>query len=113
MWCFKVILSEADYTENRHDYIRSLCNDVIPFIHRHHRSGCYWLWMDLASAYYTNNTLTFPQQLGFIPKLHPQRCKPTMHCLGPTSRRFLAYAQKGFLIGEWEATSLKWRIKKA
>jgi len=57
--------------------------------------------MDLASAHYTNNTLTFLQQQGFMPKLHAQRCKPTMHCLDPAGRTFLAYARKG---------SLGWRM---
>ena len=85
-----------DYAVNRHNYIRFLRIAVIPFIRWHHGSGFYWLWMDLASAYYTNNTLTFLQQQGIIPKLYPQECKP-MHCLASAGRRFLAYTQKGFL----------------
>lgn len=68
---FKVVLSEADYTVNRHNYIRFLRIAVIPFIPQHHGSGCYWLWIDPVSTYYTNNTLTFLQQQGVIPKIHP------------------------------------------
>ena len=84
-------------TINHHNYIRFLRIALIPFIHSHHGSGCYWLWMDLASAHYTNNTLTYLQQQGFILKLYPQGCKPTMRCLASASSTFLAYAQKGFL----------------
>ncbi len=97
MWRFKVVLSEVGNTVNHYNYIRFLRIDVIPFIHWHHGSRCYWLWMDLASAHYTTNTLTFLQQQGFIPKLSPQGCRTTMHCLAPAGRRFLAYAKKGFL----------------
>ena len=93
--CFRVVFSEAGYTVNRHKYIRFLCIAIIPFIRQHHGSGFYWLWMDLASAHYTNNMLTFLQQQGFIPKLHPQGCKPTMRCLTPAGRRSLACIQKG------------------
>ena len=69
--CFKVVFSEASYAVNRHKYIRFLRIAIIPFIRQHHGSGCYWLWMDLASAHYTNNTLSFLQQQGLIPKLSP------------------------------------------
>ena len=37
---------------------------ITPFIHQHHGNGCYWLWMDLESAHYTNDTLTFLWQQG-------------------------------------------------
>ena len=70
--------------------------------------------MDLASAHYTNNMLTFLQQQGFIPKLYPQGCKPTIRCL-LLAGRILAHA-KAFYNGGWEVTSipgLKRRIKKA
>ena len=93
--CFKVIFLEAGYAVNRHKYIIFLRIAIIPFIRQHHGSGCHWLWMDLASAHYANNMLTFLQQQGFIPKLHPQGCKPTMRCLALASR-ILAHAQKGF-----------------
>ena len=97
MWRFRVVLSEVGNAVNHHNYITVLRIAVIPFIRRHQGSGCYLLWMDLESARYTNNTLTFLQQQGFIPKLYPQGCKPTMCCLAPAGRRFLAYAQKGYL----------------
>ena len=96
MCCFKVVFLEAGYAVNRHHYIRFLRITIIPFICQYHCSGCYWLWMDLASAHYTNNTLTFLQQQGFFPKLYPQGCKPTMRCLAPAGRD-LAHAQKSFL----------------
>ena len=91
--CFKVVFLEA---VNCYKYIRFLGIAIIPFIHQYYGSGCYWLWMNLASAHYTNNTLTFFQQQGFIPKLHPQGCKPTMCCLAPAGR-ILAHALKAFL----------------
>ncbi len=84
-------------TVNHHNYIRFLRIALIPFIRSHHGSGSYWVWMDLASAHYTNNTLAYLQQRGFIPKLYPQGCKPTMRCLAPAGKRFLASAQKDFL----------------
>ena len=96
MCCFKVVFLEAGNAVNRHHYIRFLRITIIPFICQYHCSGCYWLWMDLASTHYTNNTLTFLQQQGFFPKLHPQRCKPTMRCFAPAGTN-LARAQKGFL----------------
>ena len=71
MWGFKAVLSEVGYAVYCHNYIRFLRITVIPFIRQHHGSGCYWLWIDLVSSHYTNNTLTFLQQQGFIPKLHP------------------------------------------
>ncbi len=110
MWHFIVILLEVDYTVNRHNYIRFLRIAVIPFIRRHHGSGCYWLWMDLASAHYTNNTLTFLQQQGFIPK----NANPCVALLRPVED-FWPTFKKAFYDG-WEATSipaLKRRIKKA
>ncbi len=73
MRCFKVVLSEVDYAVNDH-YIRFLCIADIPFVRRHYGSGCYWLWMDLANAYYTNNMLTILQQQGFIPKDANPQC---------------------------------------
>ena len=96
MWRFRVVLSEVGNAVNHHNYITVLRIAVIPFIRRHQGSGCYLLWMDLESARYTNNTLTFLQQQGFIPKLYPQGCKPTMDCLAPADR-ILTHAQKGFL----------------
>ena len=113
--CFKVIFLEAGYAVNCHKYIRFLRIAIIPFIRQHHGSGCYWLWMDLASAHYANNMLTFLQQQGFIPKLYSQGCKPTMRGLAPAGR-ILAQAQKYFLQLRREATSipaLKRNIKKA
>ena len=53
--------------------------------------------MDLASAHYTNNTVIFLQQQGFIPKLHPQGCKPIYPLALLQTVEFWAHAQKGFL----------------
>ncbi len=94
--CFKIVLLEVGYAVNRHHYIRFLRITIIPFICQYHCSGYYWLWMVLASAHYTNNTLTFLLQQGFFSKLHPQGCKPTMCCFAPAGRN-LARAQTGFL----------------
>ena len=113
--CFKVVFLEVGYAVNHHHYIRFLCVTIIPYICQYHCSGCYWLWMVLASAHYTNNTLTFLQQQGFFSKLHPQGCKPTMRCLAPAGRNWPTL-KKAFYDGGWEATSylaLKQRIKKA
>ena len=89
--CFKVVFSEAGYAVNHQKYIRFLRIAIIPFIHQHHGSGCYWLWMDLASAHYTNNTLALLQQqnICFVIK--------DANRLALISGRFLGPAQKDCL----------------
>ena len=66
----KLSFLEAGYAVNCHNYIRFLRIAVIPFIHQHHGKGCYWLWMNLASSHYANDTLIFLWQQGicFLPK---------------------------------------------
>ncbi len=66
----KLSFLEVGYAVNRHNFIRFLCIAVIPFIHHHHGYGCYWLWMDLASAHCPKNMLELLQQFSIclVPK---------------------------------------------
>ena len=50
---------EGGYAINRHRYIEILGATVIPFIRENHSNGNYFLWMDLASAHFANETLEF------------------------------------------------------
>ncbi len=84
--------------------MRFLCITIIPLIPQHHGNGHYWLWMDLASAHYTNDTLTFLQQQGIC--FVPQGCKFTMRRLAPAGGGFLARTQKGYVRRMMEGNSI-------
>ena len=56
-------------TVNHHNYIRFLHIALIPFIRLHHCSGCYWLWMELASAHYHYHYLSSLRFISFLKPL--------------------------------------------
>ena len=52
----KLSFLETGYTVNHYNYIRFICIAIIPLICQHLGNGYYWLWMDLESAHYANDT---------------------------------------------------------
>ena len=105
----KLSFLEKGYAFYHHNHIRFFC---IPFIHQHYGNGLYWLWMDLESAHYANDTLTFlwQQDTCFILKDAHSPCVASLRPL----EDFWPALKKAVYEG-WEATSiptLKRRIKE-
>ena len=86
---------EAGYAVNYHNYLRFLSIAIIPLIRHHSGNGCYWLWMDLDSAHYANDTLTFLRQQGTSFIL--MDANSPLRRFAPADGRFLNRAQKGYL----------------
>ena len=96
---------EGGYAINRNNYIEILRRTVIPFIRANHRNGDYWLWMDLASAHYANDTLNFLREEGirFVPR---DANPPSVASLRPVEDFWAALKHKVYK-GGWEATTLR------
>ncbi len=95
----KLSFLEVGYEVNHHNDIRFLPIAIIPFIHQHRGNGCYWLWMDLASAHYPNNTLTFIQQQGIC--IIPEDTNPP--CIASLRPVEDFWLKKAFYDEGWEA----------
>ena len=73
-------------------------------ITQHHPNGRYYLWMDLASSHFANNTLDLLRQEGirFVPK---EDNPPCVAFLRPIED-FWSALKKSVYDGGWEANSL-------
>ena len=102
----KLSFSEAGYAVNHYNYIRFLRIAIIPFIRQHHGNGHYWLWIDLESAHYANNTLTVLWQQGTCFALKDAN-SPCVASLRPVED-FWPLLKKAIYNEGWEAQSQHW-----